>query len=204
MPRNSNSSDVSRRRFLAVAGSVAATSSFAIGKDSSVGQIVTTAVPVKYVVTIDVTKNPIRYSVNHPNDPLNMTVNDVDEIKWQVTSAGPNPQHYVAIRFIATTPFVDPTNTSKPLPEFEWTEKDDATGGAGGGNTVTPGTHEYCVAVFDGVQKRLYISDPKIIVGTGNDTARAEVMAARGELREVQEKIETIESVLRKASEKLQ
>jgi len=199
MSAKSDASNVSRRRFLAAAGSVAVVSPFAAGKDSSVTQS-SPPPAVSYLVTIDVTSGAISYAVSPPMDPHSMHVNNVDEIKWRVTSALPNPKHQIAILFINTTPFVD--NSGHPTRAFQWSEKDDATGGFGGGTAKTKGTHEYSVAVFDGVTQKLYLDDPKIIVG-GTLDAKAEVVEAESELNEVKEKLESVENLLRQAIEKL-
>jgi hypothetical protein len=198
MSTNSDASNVSRRRFLAVAGSVAATSSFVLGKDSNSGQPNPTPrpPPVHYLVTIDVTSDPISYtaentdtstSVSMPNNSL--TVNNGDEVKWQAKTAGPNAKHRADIRFTTTTPFA--------VREFKWSEN-----GFGGGVTQNVGTHYYCVGVFDKVKQEVYADDPKIIVG-GTLDAKKEVVEAESELKEVKEKIESVESLLRKAIEKL-
>jgi hypothetical protein len=197
MSRNSAVSNVSRRRFL-VASTVAATSSFVVGKDSNLGQPVPTppSPPVHYLVTIDVTTDPISYTAENkdtltgvpmPNNSL--TVNKGDEVKWQAKTAGPNAKHRGHIRFTTTTPFA--------VKEFRWSEN-----GFGGGYTKNAGTHYYCVGVFDKLKQEVYADDPKIIVG-GTFDAKAEVEEAESEVREVKEKIESIENLLKKAIEKL-
>jgi hypothetical protein len=130
----------------------------------------------------------------------NMNVNNVDEIKWQALSVGPHPKHHVAVLFITSTPFLDSHNN--PIRSFQWTESDDANGAFGGGQVQTPGTHEYCVAVFDGNTQTLYVDDPKIIVGRPLD-AKAEVVEVEKELRQVIEKMESMDSVLKNAIGKL-
>jgi hypothetical protein len=195
--RSLNVANVSRRRFLAVAGSVAATSSFVVGERSNSGADPTPLPPlVHYLVTIDVTSDPISYtaentdtstSVSMPNNSLR--VNNGDEVKWQAKTAGPNAKHRADIRFTTTTPFA--------VKEFKWSEN-----GFGGGITQNAGTHYYCVGVFDKVKQEVYADDPKIIVG-GTSDARAKVVEAETELREVKEKIGSIENLLRKAVETL-
>src|SRR6266481_5615502 len=148
MFKNADASNVSRRHFLTVAGGVAAAGSLVSGKESALALVPSDPMTsVHYLVTIDVRSGSISYAVSPPIDPHNMHVHTVDEIKWQVKSAGPNPQHKAAILFIATTPFADPTG--HPTHTFQWSEQDDATGGFGGGQAQLHGSHEYCVAVFD-------------------------------------------------------
>jgi hypothetical protein len=200
MFRNSDVTNVTRRRFLTVAGTVAATSSFSVGKDSSLSQTVPAPTPVKYLVTIDVRSGSISYSVSPTIDPHIMKVNVNDEITWQVKSAGSHPKHHAAVLFIATTPFLD-TN-GQPATTFQWSDSDDANIGVGGGKTQTKGTHEYCVAVFDKAKGKLYLDDPKIIVG-GTVDAKGQIVEAESELRAVRAKIESIENALRTAIPKL-
>jgi hypothetical protein len=195
MSNNSDAQTVSRRRFIAVAGSVAATSSFVVGKESNFAQPVPQpTAPVHYLVTIDVTNDPISYTAENkdtstgvpmPNNSL--TVNKGDEVKWQAKTAGPNAKHRAHVRFTTTTPF--------SVQEFKWSEN-----GFGGGYTQNVGAHYYCVGIFDKVRQEVYADDPKIIVG---GDAKADVEKAESELREVREKIGSIENILKNASEKL-
>jgi hypothetical protein len=205
MPRNLDVPNINRRRFLAVAGSVAAASSLAVGQNVDPPQSSPlTATPVHYVVTIDVASGSVIYSVSPPTvDPHNMCVTDVDEIKWKVISAGPSPRHLVAIQFLITTPFVGAHG--HPVSSFQWSEKDDATAvGFGGGLAQTIGTHEYCVAVYDEVAHKLYLDDPKIIVGTGHLDVKRKVIEAERGVREAREKLESIENILTNVIQKME
>src|SRR6202790_5371860 len=121
MSENSEASNVSRRHFLAVAGSGAAASSFAVGKDGESTKASTVAAK-QYVVTIDVTGDQISYSAPGIPDARILPVNLGDDIKWKVKSAPPNPKHHGAILFPITSPFAG-TNS------LQWTENDDATAG---------------------------------------------------------------------------
>ena len=198
MPKNSDASNVSRRRFLTVAGSVAAASSLARGNDVGSAQPPpTTVTPVHYLVTMNVTSSgPILYTAENKDTstPVSMTnnsltVNNGDEVKWQAITVGPNAKYRAHIRFPTTTPFA--------VQEFKWSEN-----GFGGGTTQNVGTHYYCVGIFDKVKQEIYADDPRIIVGgTG---ATAEVAQAKRELTEVQEKIGSVEDILKKAIEKLE
>jgi len=197
MSGNSEASNVSRRHFLAVAGSVAAASSFAAGKDGESTKASTVAAK-QYVVTIDVTGDQISYSAPGIPDARNLPVNQGDGIKWKVKSAQPNPKHYSAILFPTTSPLASTTGSS-----LHWTENDDATAGYGAGAAQTVGQHYYCVAVFDRVKHKLYLDDPKIIVGSGNN-AVTQLMEARKELAEVRGQIVSIEKELESAVDKLE
>jgi hypothetical protein len=196
MSRNKDVSNISRRRFLAVAGSVAATSSLAVGKDSSLTQPVPAPPPpVHYLVTIHVKNDKICYTAKNmdthldvpmPNNDL--TVYKGDEVKWEADTPGPNARHRGHVYF-KTSPFAGH--------DFRWSENR-----SDGGKTLTAGTYYYCVAIFDKVKQEAYADDPKIIVG-GAANATEEVEKAETELSEVREKIESIESMLKEAIEKL-
>ena len=122
-----------------------------------------------------------------PNNFL--TVNQGNEVKWQARTTPPNPKHRAKVRFTTTTPFT--------VQEFKWSENQSA-----GAKTQSTGSFYYCVAVFDKATQEVYADDPKIIVG-GTYDAKTEVVEAESELREVKEKIGSIENLLRKAVEKL-
>jgi hypothetical protein len=200
MSENSEASNVSRRHFLAVAGSVAAASSFAVGKDGEPAKASTVAAK-QYVVTIDVTGNDvtgkqISYSAPGIPDARDLPVNKGDSIKWKVKSAHPNPKHHGAILFPTTSPFAG-TNS------LQWTENDDVTAGYGVGAAQNVGQHKYSVSIYDRVTHKLYLDDPKIIVGSGN-SAITQLMEARKELAEVRRQIVSIEKELESAVDKLE
>jgi len=198
MSENSEASNVSRRHFLAVAGSVAAASSFAAGNDGESTKASTTAAK-QYVVTIDVTGDQISYRIPGPPGPVDariLTVSLGDNIKWKVKSAAPNPKHHGALLFPVTSPF---SSTSS----LQWTENDDAAAGYGVGAAQNVGQHKYSVAIYDRVVHKLYLDDPKIIVGSGNN-AITQLMEARKELAEVRGQIVSIEKEIESAVDKLQ
>jgi len=197
MSENSEASNVSRRHFLAVAGSVAAASSFAVGKDGESTKA-STVTAKHYVVTIDVTGDQISYSAPGIPDARNLPVNQGDDIKWKVKSAQPNPKHHGAILFPITSPFPGTNGSS-----LQWTENDDATAGYGVGAAQNVGQHKYSVAIYDRVKHKLYLDDPKIIVGSGN-SAITQLMEARKELAEVRGQIVSIEKELESAVDKLE
>jgi hypothetical protein len=191
MHKNSDASNVSRRQFLAVAGSVAAASTLAAGSDVESGK--PSPVPptmVHYLVTIDVTQTPnpvytaqntdTATSVAMPNNTLN--VNNGDEVKWQAKTSGTHPRYRAGIHFTPSSPFT--------VSDIKWSEN-----APGGGVTKNPGTFYYCVGVFDHLNHEIYADDPKIIVGGTPALQEAEV-----ELSEVKEKIDSIQRLLKKAS----
>jgi hypothetical protein len=193
MSRNNDLSTISRRRFLAVAGTVAATSSLAVA-DSSLPQPVPPPPPAHYRVTIQVRNDQICYTAKNmdtnqavpmPNNDL--TVHKGDEVKWEADTPGPNAKHRGHVSF-KTTPFA--------RYDFRWSEN-----GYDGGNTQSAGTYYYSVAIFDYVKQEVYADDPKIIVG-GSLDAMEEFKEAESELREVREKIGSIEGILKDAIEK--
>jgi hypothetical protein len=190
---SSDASNVSRRRFLAVAGSVAAASTLAAGSDVESGNpSVAPVTAAHYLVTIDVTQNPnpvytakntdTSTSVSMPNNTL--TVNNGDEVKWEAKTSGTHPRYRAGIRFTPTSPFT--------VSDIQWSEN-----APGGGVTQHTGTFYYCVGVFDHLNHEIYVDDPKIIVGGSPPLQEAEF-----ELREVKEKIDSIQRLLKKANEK--
>jgi hypothetical protein len=195
MSENSEASNVSRRHFLAVAGSVAAASSLAVGKDGESTKA-STVLAKKYLVTIDVTGDHITYSAPGIPDARDLPVNQGDDIKWRVKSAPPNPKHHGAILFPITSPF--------PGKNFlQWTDQDDEPNGYGVGAAQNVGQHKYSVSIYDRVTHKLYLDDPKIIVGSGNN-AITQLMEARKELAEVRGQIVSIEKELESVVDKLE
>lgn len=75
MSTNSDTCSVSRRQFLAAAGSIAAASSFAVGKDSDSAQTPVPIIPVDYVVTVVVKTTPPTYHARDRNGPVTMSNN---------------------------------------------------------------------------------------------------------------------------------
>ncbi|MGA2745934.1 MAG: hypothetical protein ABSE44_14655 [Candidatus Sulfotelmatobacter sp.] len=189
---SSDASNVSRRQFLAVAGSVAAASTLAAGSDVESGK--PSPVPVTaahYLVTIDVTQNPIKYtgentdtstSVSMPNNTL--TVNNGDEVKWQAKTSGTHPKYHAGIHFTPNSPFA--------VSDIKWSEN-----APGGGVTKNPGSFYYCVGIFDHLNHEIYADDPKIIVG---GTPAPALQEAEVELSEIKEKIDSIQKLLKQAS----
>jgi hypothetical protein len=189
---SSDASNVSRRQFLAVAGSVAAASTLAAGSDVESGEPSTVQpTAVHYLVTIDVTKSPICYTAKNTDTNTNvpmpnnsLTVNQYDEVKWQAKTSGTHPKYHAGIHFTPTSPFASP--------DVKWSES-----APGGGATQTQGNFYYCVGVFDHLNHEIYADDPKIIVGGSTPLQQAEV-----ELGEVKEKIDSIQRLLKKSTEK--
>jgi hypothetical protein len=166
MSRKPEPSNVSRRQFLAVAGSVAAASSFAVGKDAGSAQpLPATQTPANPVVTIDITKAPISYSASGHN-AYRLKAKNRDIVKWQAITS--STDHRVTILFLKDTPFSD--GNKKPVYAFHGSQDDEKKKGIGGTiDDDASGTYEYSVAVFDDKTNLTYTDDPKIIVGTGKD-----------------------------------
>jgi hypothetical protein len=187
------SSNVSRRQFLAGAGSAVAASSFALGKDGLAGQTHTPAPPVNYLVTIDVTSGSISYSaVNKGTSPptpvplsnnRDLSVNPNDTVEWQAKTNkpanAPNPVHRLTILFLPKeTPFADGGN---PVYAFGGSQDDEANHKIVG--TICPNTSSQCVdyecyvaVIDDATGGKTYTDDPKIIVGN------AIIVTAKGKL----------------------
>ena len=219
MSINCDASNVSRRQFLAAAGSVAAASSFALGKDSGSAQSTPSPPPIPppvvHNVTIDVTKKPISYSVGNPAaNAYHLQVNPNEVVTWTAVTSSPNPKHCVAIFFQKETPLAD-TNI-RPVRTLLWSERDETPNGPP--VTIDPdasGIYEYSVAVLDEGTQTTYTDDPRIIVGTGNFEARTTITSALDELRKAAEvaerkrepelgkQIESVEKKLERAIDEL-
>jgi hypothetical protein len=198
MSRNSDVSNVSRRQFLAAAGTVAAASSFAVGKDSDSAQTTPPLPPADYVVTIDVTTKPISYSardgqgnvVNMSNNGL--MVNPNDSVTWKVHSRRKKYSLTIGFFNTTTTPLMDASNN--PLYSVSGTEADEGTKKIGG--MIEPnatGTYKYSVRGKDDAGTP-FPDDPTIIVG--KLSPRAKLIEAKGELKQVEDKIKSIEEEL--------
>lgn len=209
MSRGSDVSNVSRRQFLAVAGTVGAASSVALGEASSFAPAPPPA-PVRHPVTIDVTTtNRISYVDGSGHNVYRLTVKAGDGVTWKAKTTG--TKHHVTILFLKDTPLIDANN--KPVYAVHGSEGDEAGSGIGG--MIDPGAsgaYEYYVAVFDNDTGLTYTDDPKIIVGGGGtrDT-RTELIEAAGELKQAalssppaqREKIESIENRLEELIDQL-
>lgn len=166
MSENSESPSVSRRKFLAVAGSIAAAKSLALENRSAVALALAPS-PTPYFVTIDVTQDPIAYTISQPTPGKNayhLNVSPSDIVNFTVNSSGASQKHSVAIFFPNDSPFVD--NKGRPLYEFLWTETEEGSNAL----NVDPdgkGAYEYRVIVFDKSNGKIHRDDPKIIVGSG-------------------------------------
>jgi hypothetical protein len=190
---SSDASNVSRRQFLAVAGSVAAASSLAAGSDVESGKpSPVQRAAVHYLVTIDVTKSPICYTAKNTDTntsvpmPYNsLTVSNGDEVKWQAITSGTHPRYRAGIHFTTPSPFT--------VPEIKWSENAPMGGIT---QAPAPGDYYYSVGVFDHLNHEIYVDDPKIIVGGSTPLQQAEV-----ELGEVEEKIKSVQHLVRMAIE---
>lgn len=184
MSDNSDTSNVCRRRFLALAGSVAAASAFAAGKDAeSTPPLPPPATP--YDVTIDVTTNPISYSYKilsgPPQPAYRLKVKEGDTVTWTVKS--PGPRHCAAIVFKKDTPLID--RNGRPMYTVLWSERVETPKGPQ--VIIDPdatGLYEYSVAILDEGTQVNYTDDPKIIVGSGGLSGEAQLALAKEALRD--------------------
>jgi hypothetical protein len=223
MPKNSDVSIVSRRNFLAAAGSAVAASSFALGKDGGAFKNATPAPPVNYLVTIDVTGGSISYSAvikdTVPPTPVSLSnnrdlsVESKDTVEWQTktnkTANNPVPVHRLTILFLPNeTPFID--GSGNPIYVFEGSQDDEAKHKIMG--TIGPNSSSQCedyecyVAVIDDAKGgKTYTDDPKIIVGNAiMDTTKGRLInEAQSDLEEaarlnaaLRKRIESVERKL--------
>jgi hypothetical protein len=186
MSENSATSRVSRRRFLTVAGTVAAASSLGPGTASALAQPAPTPpISVDYPVTIYLLpNNKLSYKVGG-NDANPLTVNANQTVTWKVNNSGKG--YHVTILFKdKKTPLVD--SSGKPLNAVHGSEQDEGTLKVGGtiGGGAKGHSYKYAVAVFDDANNETYSDDPKIIVGTGLQDAKEELASALDEVKEAE------------------
>lgn len=156
-------------RLLAVAFVIMVGTCLAVGQDS-------------YIVTIDVTTNPISYSVSKNGTPQSgsayrLYVANGDSVAWNVTTG--NNDSYSAMIFFPTTPLYDRTS-GRPTNSIVWSDR--ATPSPVSKVDASFATYEYHVAVNDEVKKKTYSDDPKIIVGSGNMGVEAKIRSAIDDL----------------------
>jgi hypothetical protein len=197
MSRNSDECNVSRRQFLAAASTIAAATSFAVGKDSDSAQPSAPTTPVDYVVTVVVKTNPPTYRARDAHGPVTLynnnglQVNPNDTVTWEVDNGGKEYRLTIGFFKTPTTPLVD-TN-GKSLYSVSGTEADQGTKHIGGtiGSGTAKGTYKYYVRADDA--KGPHPDDPTIIVGRPGPPEEEQL---RRELREVQTKMQSIEKEL--------
>jgi hypothetical protein len=170
MSRNSDACNVSRRQFLAAAATIAAASSFAVGKDSDSAQTTGPIAPVDYVVTVVVVdKKPNTYRARdghgpvplHNNNGLEVTQNDT--VAWEVENDSRKYRLTIGFFKTLTTPLVDENGDS--MYAVSGTEVDQGTKKLWGriGASTPDGTYRYYVRADDG--NGPHPDDPTIIVG---------------------------------------
>jgi len=225
MSKNTEVSNVSRRLFLTVAGGAAAANSFAVGEAVSSAVNPLPSNPTNYLVTIDVSTNPISYSYTDGSGKHRanrLTVSGNDTIAWNVTtppySAG-RPKYHITILCVKETPLVDKKHNNNPLFEIHGSEIE-ANAGTVMANidTDASGSYEYYVAVTDDNTGQTYTDDPKIIVGGKGTYEQGELIKnanhliaeahkledAAGSNRGLKEKIQSIEKDLEEVVQKLE
>lgn len=202
MPTDPNASDVTRRRFLAVAGSAVASSVVLANAGETAEALPLPTNPNTYTITVhaDVPNKKLKYEAKDANgkvqaDPLYVDVGD--SVIWVVKSHG--QKHNATISFKqGTTPF----NQA----DFDWNEQDEASASGKNSGTIKVGDdicYPYSIAVFDPDLNLVYVDDPTIIVGGDGIEASAKIMHARTELEAVTSKIQSIEKTLTKAVDQL-
>ena len=155
-----DAANVTRRRFLGVAGSVAATSSLVLGDDSTLFAAPPSPTPVaNYPVTIDVS-NPSNIKYSTPAQGDASTVDKVTTGQTFTWTVKPLSKFHLAILF-PKTPF--------SVHGFMGSQNDASQGKIGGKITASVGCYKYWVVVHDDATGKTYIHDPKIIVGRGFD-----------------------------------
>jgi hypothetical protein len=167
MPRNpGNSTSVSRRHFLAVAGSVAATCSLSAGNGSNLSNAA--AASINYPVTIDARTTPFTYTTSVPmaaTPAYHLHVASANStVSFTVITSGAN-QHSAAIFFPNDTPLVD--KNGRPMQAFVWSQTEESAPAMLPMDPDASGQYEYRIVVFDKVAGTTTSEDPKFIVGGG-------------------------------------
>lgn len=196
-----------RRHFLAIAGSTAVASSFAIAEDSHSADPLPMLTSVSYAITVDVTTSPISYSYSDANGTHNayrLLVNPADKVTWIVTAS--KKPCSLTILFVRETPD-DATHKTQ---RYVFSGTDTAATAAMSIDDDGTGTYEYYVGVIDGAG-RTYSDDPKIIVG-GSGTFEVgeligdarELVSQAGKLRDIARTNPPIEAQIGSIEKKLQ
>jgi hypothetical protein len=201
MAKNADASNVTRRRFLAVAGSVTAASSLVPGKDSTLfAAPPPPPVVADHIVTIDVSDpQHIKYCTPQQRDAYALNVKANQTINW--VRVKPLSRFHLALLF-PKTPFVD---ANGPVHGFIGSQDDASQGKIGGQIAGTDDDYEYWVIVYDETTGKTYTHDPKIIVGKLND-AEKEIHLALDDLKVADEKLSDkpkLQEQIRKAEGKL-
>jgi|HubBroStandDraft_5_1064220.scaffolds.fasta_scaffold24748_2 hypothetical protein len=197
--------------FIALATSVVGMNSLAVGATCP------TQLPAPTSVTINVATNPTSYKVGTVN-AYRLKLKTCQTVTWTVSTppnpSGKNPYH-VTILFPKETPLFDP-NTN--LPAYLIVGSDQKPISAMAVDADATGTYEYYVVIVDDFTNQTYPDDPKIIVGTGKDSATANISSALDEVKaarttvsnksnklqeRLQEQMESIEKQLRQVLDEL-
>jgi len=199
MSKSSDVSNVTRRGFLAGAGTVATTGYLLIGGPSS-ATVEPSFPPTapNHVMTFDVTSNSIVCNIGSPqppgSDPCTLTVKPKDVVHFKAITV-PKSKRHLAVLFIDRTPFVD-TGGDKVW-AFHGSEGDEGNG-IGRLASIDPAlsegdVFEFSVGVWDeasGNKPKSYTGDPTIIIGKGGSgiaSAIAKLNAADGLLMKAAE-----------------
>jgi hypothetical protein len=171
-----------------------------------------------WIITVDATGSrpkPV-YSVSPTQggcpyqaiqDPENLKVCPGDTIQWQAKSTNKMSEMYLFHEDL----IFDQNGTS---PQGFQASDDKLTGAAQiKTNPSLKGDHEYYVAVFDKKTKRVYVHDPKVIIGTGSPVELLEGIQeecdhlvsglannpnARAQAKAICEEVEKLKNLLKK------
>jgi hypothetical protein len=180
MTENPDQLNVTRRRFLAGVGSLAAISNAAVLKAATITPEPSSPQDgAKYIVTLDISTDVIKYSTPQMSNASELPVNSKDVVVWNADAAG---SYHLAVLFTPRTPFIN-INSGKPVHAFHGNES-----GIGGDAYIDPkasGCYKYCVAVWNEKTNLSYADDPKILIGKGPDAgcAYSELMDASEKLK---------------------
>jgi hypothetical protein len=205
MSKKSDESNVSRRQFLAAAGTVATAGSFAVGTNSDLAQASpnpSTPGPYRVTVVVDSNGNITYTATDGADKPVladELETVPGDLVRWKAHIA--SNKYRLTIMMFFKTPLED--GASFPLYVVSGTEADGAADKIGAKiGAGASGRYKYFVRVVDHGSGKPYLDDPTIIVGR-DFSAREIVEQAKGELADVRQTIKSIEGELGEALDKL-
>jgi hypothetical protein len=202
MSKSSDVLSVTRREFLAGAGTIATTGYLVIQGSSSA--IVAGALPAgkpDRVITFDATQTPIGCSISpKPTgavvDPCGFTVNTKEVVSFKAITS--KTKHHLAVMFVGDTPFVDNKDQQHKVWAFHGSDMDEANDGIGKDASISSklkegDSFEFLIGIWDEDDTskiKSFTVDPTIIIGKGGSgiaSAIAKLSAADGLLMKAAE-----------------
>ena len=177
MSKSSNNSNVTRREFLAGAGTMVTTGYLIIGGPSTAAAARPFPPgPPDHIMTFDATQSPIACILSPPQptgaDPCVLTVKTKEVVHFRAITSAIKHKHRLAVLFIDDTPFVD--KDGDKVWAIHGTDSDE-TNGIGKDAHIDPKLQvgdyfEFSVGIWDehdANKIKSYTGDPTILIGKG-------------------------------------